>query len=127
MTTNGVDPQSRSVDEQIGERVHMLMFRQRVRQGEIGRLLGIDQSAVSKKLRGSRPWSAHDLQLIAERFGVTVGSLFGEETDPRPNGGGEADAATNVALSCRSVIIGPWGTVESRLPERRVSLSTHAR
>lgn len=75
-----------SVDELIGERVHTIMWRSKIPQKEIGALLGIDQSAVSKKLRGQRAWSADDLVRVARRLNVSVGVLFGEE--PPPTGGG---------------------------------------
>ncbi len=66
----------RSIDEQIGEIVHHVMWRKRVSQVAIAPALGIGQSAVSRKLRGQNPWSVADLYAAAGALGVEVGELL---------------------------------------------------
>ncbi|WP_367147245.1 helix-turn-helix domain-containing protein [Microbacterium proteolyticum] len=70
-----------SLDAEIGERVHRLIWRQRISQTAFAANLGISQSTMSKKMRGERPWYAPELQTAASVLGVTVGYLFGESTD----------------------------------------------
>lgn len=68
-----------SVDYKIGARIHTLMWHAKVTQTNLAKLLGVQQSAVSKKLRGERSFSAEELLTIAQHFGVSVAVLFGEK------------------------------------------------
>ncbi|WP_369408644.1 helix-turn-helix domain-containing protein [Cellulomonas triticagri] len=70
----------------IGERVHQLMWRQRVSQTALAPRIGMQQASLSRKLRGERPWFAEDLIAVAGALGVSVGFLFGEEMSPRQDG-----------------------------------------
>ena len=40
------------------------------------------QAALSRKVRGERPWYAEELIAIARHFDVSVGYLFGEGEGP---------------------------------------------
>lgn len=75
---------SRSVttDADIGYRVHTLMWRQSKTQRELGEQLGIDQAAVSKRLRGKTRWGAVEVAVTADWLGVTVAELL----DHQPTG-----------------------------------------
>jgi transcriptional regulator with XRE-family HTH domain len=64
-----------AVDAAIGERVHTLMWRGKVPQTELAAELGIDQSALSRRLRGRTAWKATELLYIAERLNVTLEDL----------------------------------------------------
>lgn len=55
------------------------MWDQKVTQVMLGRMIGMDQSSVAKRLRGSRGWSLDDIKNTAAALGVTVAYLFGEE------------------------------------------------
>ena len=69
-------------DVVIGEAVHAAMWRAHVTQTQLARVLGIDQAAVSRRLRGRTAWSA-------TRTPTSAGSRDDTETDPalpRPNG-----------------------------------------
>ena len=63
-------------DRVIGATVHALMWRQRVTQRDIAGHLGIQQSAMSRKLRGTRPWLAAEVVAVAEVLGVPLAELF---------------------------------------------------
>lgn len=82
----GADTDTEAMDAQIGFRVHTLIWRQRRKQVEIARQLGITSSVLSKKLRGDSGWSAAQLVVTAQALGVSVGSLFGESTIAGPDG-----------------------------------------
>lgn len=71
-------------DEQIGELVHAEMWRQRVPQVHLARALGITQTAVSRKIRGDRPWSAREVMAAARLLKVPTTALL-----PRPDSNGE--------------------------------------
>lgn len=68
-----------ALDAELGRRVAILLWDQKVSQTELSGKLGIDQSALSKKLRGARPWSAREVAVVARELRTTVGYLYGEE------------------------------------------------
>lgn len=76
-----------TVDEQIGARVHSEMWQRRVTQTALAKSLGVDQSTISKKLRGERPWFAAEVATAARTLGVTVADLYGEPTGTLPPAG----------------------------------------
>ena len=65
-----------TIDELIGEKVHGALWRRRLRQVDLAPALGIDQSALSRKIRGHTSWSASDVLRAADRLGVTMASLL---------------------------------------------------
>ena len=69
-------------DAQVGERVHLLMWRASRTQTEMGRQVGIDQSVLSKKLRGITRWYAGEISAIARTLRTTSAYLMGETDDP---------------------------------------------
>lgn len=84
--TNTQPQESSTPDAEIGERIHQLIWRERISQASFAARLGISQSTMSKKLRGERPWYTAELVAAAGALGVTVGSLFGEEDGVGPTG-----------------------------------------
>ena len=79
MTTSNAPAYSRrDVDTIIGENIHRLMWRAKEGQTDIAKKLGVTPSAVSNKLRGKRPWYAAEIDLMADHYRVTPGSLFRE-------------------------------------------------
>jgi transcriptional regulator with XRE-family HTH domain len=65
------------------------MWARHLTQTALAKHLGISQPALSKKLRGERPWYTQELVITANQLGVTVGELFGEtstKAGPRPDG-----------------------------------------
>lgn len=67
-----------SPDQIIGERVHRIMWRQRLSQVQLARSLGVSQGALSRKLRGERPWFAAEVLDAAGALGVSLCELYGE-------------------------------------------------
>jgi transcriptional regulator with XRE-family HTH domain len=52
--------------------IKRLMAEQGITQAELARLLNRNQSAMSRRLRGSVPFRTDELQVIAERLGVSL-------------------------------------------------------
>ena len=64
------------MDALVGERVMILMFRKRISQVAMARQLRIDQSALSRKLRGERAWSVDDLRQVALLLKIPLSDLL---------------------------------------------------
>lgn len=64
----------------VGERVHQAMWRQRAQQIEIAPELGMDQSTLSRKIRGKRPWSIAELYRLADILGVDITAWLASKT-----------------------------------------------
>jgi transcriptional regulator with XRE-family HTH domain len=85
MSTSAHDiPERLPVDSEIGRRVFHRMWDMKVTQTQIGQRIGVGQSALSKKLRGDRPWYSSELRDVAAILGVSVGYLFGETDETAP-------------------------------------------
>ena len=95
MTTTRADV-SGDMDARVGRLVHTMMWDKRLTQTVVAARLGIQQSALSKKLRGDRGWSTQELVMLAQVLDTTASYLLGETSDPTrppgddPDGGGEA-------------------------------------
>jgi transcriptional regulator with XRE-family HTH domain len=90
MTTaaGGAPRDRRTFDEELGEAVHQVLWRRRIKQTEFaGRVLGITQSALSAKLHGRRPFYAGEVSLIAHALDLPVAQLMPpqDETEPPPD------------------------------------------
>jgi transcriptional regulator with XRE-family HTH domain len=73
-----------TTDVLIGERIHQIMWRQRMTQGQLAARLGLTQTGVSRKIRGERPWFARELLAVAEALNTQVSALLPVEFDPDP-------------------------------------------
>lgn len=90
------------VDERIGSVVHQLMWEKRITQRAMADVLGIQQSAMSRKLRGARPWLATEVAQVARVLGVTVGDLIPADDDaPAPLPPPPSDGAVDGAITRR--------------------------
>ena len=87
-TAISATPERQDMDAQIGRRVFHLMWDRKITQTEMGRALGVQQAALSKKLRGERPWYSSEVVAAAHRLNTTVAYLFGEAEGPHPKGEG---------------------------------------
>ena len=87
-TALSATPERHDTDAEIGRRVFHLMWDRKITQTEMGRVIGVGQTTLSKKLRGERPWYSSELRSAADKLGVTVGYLFGETENPQPGGAG---------------------------------------
>lgn len=65
-----------AVDAAIGDRVHQEMWRSRVTQTELAAVLGFDQGALSRRLRGRTAWKVTELLIVAERLNVPLERLI---------------------------------------------------
>jgi transcriptional regulator with XRE-family HTH domain len=73
-----------TADQLIGERIHQIMWRQRLTQGQLAARLGLTQTGVSKKIHGERPWFASELIAVAKVLNTQVSALLPVEIDPDP-------------------------------------------
>ena len=73
-----------SADAAVGRRVHMLMWDRQLTQTALAPRLGIEQSALSKKLRGQRGWSVDELLAVAAYLQTSVSYLVGETREEAP-------------------------------------------
>ena len=77
-------------DAEVGRRVFHLMWDRKITQTAMAERLGLQQSALSKKLRGERRWFVSDLITVADVLDVTVGQLVGEtQKAPTPKSEGQ--------------------------------------
>ena len=97
-------------DEAFGRAVHMAMYDQRVTGRQLSQRTGIEQSLLSKKLRGKRPWSLGDTIAVADSLHVDLRdlltSMWGDKGTPI------SDVNKEPSILCYSdsnVIMGPWG------------------
>lgn len=66
------------LNKEIGANVRAEMSRRDVKQSALAERLGIPQSSVSSRLRGSTSWSASELAQVADLLGVPVSKLYPE-------------------------------------------------
>ena len=85
--------------------VKALMGRHDVTQLRLAEYLGIGQPELSKRLKGRTPFKIDEILAIADGFGVSVGTLFGETTIPRP-GGPDGGAGADDEIRTRNLLLG---------------------
>ena len=79
------------VDDREADLYYALADRARTLRGRMpgltlskcGNLMGVTESMASLKFKGSK-WSAFEVRVMAEAFGVHVGVLYGDEPMPEP-------------------------------------------
>jgi len=101
-----------SIDQALGFTVNQYLFAHGMTRADLGEVLGVAGSNVSNRLRGKSRWTAADLVVVAELFGVGVADLYptrsaegwvpapyvpGTSKTPVP-GGAEAGAVPPVGL-----------------------------
>jgi BetR domain len=69
-------------DVALGRVIHQAMWDQRITQTRLAVLLGIDQSTLSKKLRGERPWSVRELIDVADALHMDARDLLARMWPP---------------------------------------------
>lgn len=57
--------------------IKTLMEQRSITQEELGRLVGLAQPAVSKRLSGERRWQVDELVALSRAWGVSVDELIG--------------------------------------------------
>lgn len=63
----------------VAGNVRALMARRGVSQQRLAEVLGLSQSAISKRLRGLTPWDVNEMGTIATAFEVPIGSLLADD------------------------------------------------
>ena len=99
-------------DAAVGFTVQQHLFSRGITRAHLGELLGVPGQSISSRLRGKVRWTAGDLAVAAELFGVGVADLYptrsaegwipapyvpGTSKAPTP-GGAEAGAVPPVGL-----------------------------
>lgn len=80
-----------TLDQRIGQEVRALMGRYSVSQMQLAAWLGVTQSSVSSRLRGSTDWKARDIERVADGFNVHPAQLMGGyAAEPGPGGPGSS-------------------------------------
>ena len=70
------DAPGMTFNEALGFTVNQYLFADHVTREQLGRLLGVSAGVAGKKVRGQVGWSAQDLAIVAEAFGVRVDDLL---------------------------------------------------
>ena len=70
----------------VGELVHQHMWRQKVTQTALARVLGVSQPAIAKKVRGERPFSIDELLTVAAHLDLPITALLPNAGKPDPEG-----------------------------------------
>lgn len=60
----------------VGETLHMKMWQRRMPQTELAQALGMNQSTLSKKLRGKVKWTLSELYEVAGLLDCNVAELL---------------------------------------------------
>lgn len=68
----------------IGENVATLRRRANLTVKQVGDLIAVGESAASYKIKGTNPWKAKEVRILADRFHVSVGVLYGDDPMPLP-------------------------------------------
>lgn len=69
---------SKTTDAEVGTRIHMMIWEQKLTQGAVAEEIGIDNGTFGRKLRGERKWALVEVVNVAAVLGTTVGYLLGE-------------------------------------------------
>jgi hypothetical protein len=81
------DADDRPLTERVSQEVRALMGRHQVSQGRLAAWLGVNQTAVSARLRGATEWKVKEIERVAEGFAVHPASLMGGYAEnPHPDG-----------------------------------------
>ena len=74
---------------EVGERIHAVMWRQKMSQTRLAPMLGLSQSVLSRKIRGDVPWWLAEVFTAAQVLRVSVGELLPpvpgpDDDEPKP-------------------------------------------
>ncbi|AZL07539.1 helix-turn-helix domain-containing protein [Brevibacterium aurantiacum] len=86
----------RTANLKVSSEVRAWLARRGLKQLWLAELLGVGQSAVSKRLRGALPFTAPELMMIANALDISLAELLGElvnEKNPHPMDGGSSGVA----------------------------------
>ena len=93
MTSMSVFPNAGTPSAIFSGEVRALMGRHQVTQAQLADVLNVTPSQMSKRLRGVIPIDINEIAVLAEYFGVSIATLFGEtSTAPNPGGPGAGES-----------------------------------
>ena len=70
------EAETMTFNEALGFTVNQYLFAHGMTRADLGEVLGVAGSNVSNRLRGKSRWTAADLVVVAELFGVGVADLY---------------------------------------------------
>jgi transcriptional regulator with XRE-family HTH domain len=65
-----------TVDEAVGQNLHMTMWRRGIPQTRLAERLGVTQGTLSRKLRGKSPWTLDEVYAAAAALGCDPKELL---------------------------------------------------
>lgn len=68
-----------TTDEYVGRRINDLLWSTRVTQTQLAEALELDQSTLSKKIRGRRRWTAREIVVTSGILGVIATDILPPE------------------------------------------------
>jgi transcriptional regulator with XRE-family HTH domain len=78
---------TRPLTSRVSDEVRALMGRHRITQRDLAVWMGLNQTAISARLRGATEWKVSEIERVADGFGVHPSELMGgHSTNPRPDG-----------------------------------------
>ena len=77
-----------SADTVVGEAIHQLIWRRRLRQRDVAQAAGMSDAMFSRKLRGGNRWTLDELLAVARYLEVPVTDLWcaARDSNPEPAG-----------------------------------------
>lgn len=94
MSTVAKFPQPGDIQSVVAGEIRAWMGRRGVTQTALAETLGLSQSQISKRLRGTIPLDIVELKKIADFLGVDVATLVGGAPTTGPNPPGRPSAPT---------------------------------
>lgn len=76
----------RPLSQRVAATVRAEMARLDISQHDLAIALGVTQQAVSLKIKGKRPLSVDELDVVAPLFGMTAAELVDDAKKGRPDG-----------------------------------------
>lgn len=98
MTTLQVVPPRRgeTMNQRLAQELNALKARYSLSQTELGKVIGVTQSQMSKRLKGHVPFTLDEIEAFAAFFSMTPLELLGYAETPGPGGQGPSGASTLV-------------------------------
>lgn len=81
-------PRPEGISATVAAEVRSLLGRYNRTQTDLAMAIGLTQSQLSKRLRGTIVFDLEELARVADYFGTTIPRLLGYENAPQPSGPG---------------------------------------
>lgn len=117
--TVSADTKAAQLTDRVAAEIRAVMGRQMVRQSQLARLLGENDTWMSMRLRGLVPINLNELERIADALGVDVVDLLPRSGEGRSPRSGEGRAVVVAGEPRRST------TVAKHTPPKRLRPTGH--